>query len=91
MMMTIMTNLITKSISTDKKSSIFHHLQSYFNSQPAKMKILVFLAVFVFAFANAEEPSPFIVGGVNAFPGEFPFIVSIQHIFLGKRSSHNEY
>jgi secreted trypsin-like serine protease len=54
------------------------------------MKLLVvFLAVF--AYGTAEEASPLIVGGVNAFPGEFPFIVSIQHIFLGKNSSHVEY
>jgi secreted trypsin-like serine protease len=56
------------------------------------MKLKLLAALFaVFAYGAAEEASPLIVGGVNAFPGEFPFIVSVQHIFLGKTSSHVEY
>lgn len=49
------------------------------------MKIIL---IFSLAFAAALAASPEgrnsrIVGGVNAFPGEFPFLVSIQHCFLG--------
>lgn len=41
---------------------------------------LLFAATFA---APASEVSPAIVGGVNAIPGEFPFIVSLQWIVLG--------
>lgn len=53
------------------------------------MKTLVLLSLaFVAALAApAAETSPLIVGGSNAAPGEFPFIVSLQRIFLGI-SSH---
>lgn len=49
------------------------------------MKILVILALSVAAAlaAPAEEISPNIVGGINALPGEFPFIVSLQWVVLG--------
>lgn len=46
------------------------------------------LLVLSLAFAAAlaaptEEVSPLIVGGVNAIPGEFPFIASMQWVVLG--------
>lgn len=53
------------------------------------MKILLILSLAFTAVlaAPAEEKNPFIVGGVNALPGEFPFIVSLQWVLLGA-SSH---
>lgn len=53
------------------------------------MKILLLLATLVAATvaAPSDGSSSFIVGGVNALPGEFPFIVSLQYVVLG-RSSH---
>lgn len=53
------------------------------------MKILLLLATLVAATvaAPSDQGSSFIVGGVNALPGEFPFIVSLQYVILG-RSSH---
>lgn len=53
------------------------------------MKILLLLSLAIAAAlsAPAEEISPAIVGGVNAIPGEFPFIVSIQWVVIGI-SSH---
>lgn len=50
------------------------------------------LLVLSLAFAAAlaaptQEKTPLIVGGVNALPGEFPYIVSIQWVILG-RSTH---
>ncbi|CRK91429.1 CLUMA_CG005101, isoform A [Clunio marinus] len=50
------------------------------------MKSFIILAVLFIGAAlgaPAENISSFIMGGVNAFPGEFPFMVSIQHFFLG--------
>lgn len=48
------------------------------------MKIFLVLSLaFAAALAAPQEVSPFITGGVNAIPGEFPFMVSIQHCFLG--------
>lgn len=49
------------------------------------MKILVILSLAVAAAlaAPTEEIAPTIVGGVNAFPGEFPYIISIQWVILG--------
>lgn len=50
------------------------------------MKILI---VFVLAFAaTLAVPSDLLIssritGGVTALPGEFPFLVTIQHFFLG--------
>lgn len=50
------------------------------------MKLLIVLSL-AFAAALAlpvdTQIDPFIVGGVNALPGEFPYIVSLQWIFLG--------
>lgn len=53
------------------------------------MKFLVILSLVVVAVlaAPAEEIDPFVVGGVNALPGEFPFIVSLQRVVL-QRTSH---
>lgn len=49
------------------------------------MKIIVILALSVAAAlaAPVEEISPNIVGGINALPREFPFIVSLQWVVLG--------
>jgi secreted trypsin-like serine protease len=49
------------------------------------MKTLVILSLAIAAAlaAPAEEKTPLIVGGVNAIPGEFPFIVSLQWVVLG--------
>lgn len=48
------------------------------------MKIFLLLSfAFTAALAAPQEVSTFIAGGVNALPGEFPFMVSIQHCFLG--------
>lgn len=50
-----------------------------------KMKILLVLSL-VFAAVLAlptQEIAPSIVGGVNAIPGEFPYIASIQWVLLG--------
>lgn len=49
------------------------------------MRVLLILALgFVAALAApTEEISPAIVGGVNAIPGEFPFIVSMQWVVIG--------
>lgn len=52
-----------------------------FTMKIAFASLIVFNAVLA---SSAEESSPLIVGGVNAFPGEFPFIVSLQQSFLGK-------
>jgi len=50
------------------------------------MKTFVILSL-LFVAALAVPPhdniNPFIVGGGNAIPGEFPFVVSITHFFLG--------
>lgn len=53
------------------------------------MRILVILSLAVVAAlaAPTEEKTPFVVGGVNALPGEFPYIVSLQWVILG-RSTH---
>lgn len=54
------------------------------------MKTLVLLSLaFSAAFAApaAEISASRIVGGVNAIPGEFPYIVSLQWVLLGV-SSH---
>lgn len=45
---------------------------------------LVFVAVIA---ASAVEKSSAMMGGVNAVPGEFPFLVSLQSTFAGS-SSH---
>ena len=49
------------------------------------MKFLVVLALCVAAVVAApvEEIDPFIVGGVNALPNEFPHVVSLQWVILG--------
>ncbi|CAO1420250.1 unnamed protein product [Diamesa serratosioi] len=52
------------------------------------MKFLLLLATLVAATVAApSDGSAFIVGGVNALAGEFPFIVSLQYVVLG-RSQH---
>jgi len=54
------------------------------------MNFFVTLALFFVAgvlAAPTEDVSSRIVGGVNAIPGEFPFIVSLQWVLLGS-SSH---
>lgn len=53
------------------------------------MRVLVLLSLAVVAAlaAPAEEKTPFVVGGVNAIPGEFPYIVSLQWVILGS-STH---
>lgn len=43
--------------------------------------ILTFTAAL--AAPAADEISPFIIGGVDAIHGEFPFIVSLQWVILG--------
>jgi prostasin len=50
-----------------------------------KMRFLVILSLAFAASlaAPVEEVNPLIVGGVNAIPGEFPYIVSIQWVILG--------
>lgn len=52
-----------------------------------KTLVLLSLAFAVALAAPAAESSPYIVGGFNAVPGEFPFIVSLQWVILGI-SSH---
>lgn len=79
--------LIEKFITSDYKSSRFGFASSFWG---VEMKFFVALLL-VFAFAAIEEASHFKLGGVNAFPGEFPFIVSIQHIFIGKWPPWSEY
>jgi secreted trypsin-like serine protease len=46
------------------------------------MKILLVLSLAVAAAlaVPTEEITPNIVGGINALPGEFPYIVSIQWV-----------
>ena len=47
---------------------------------------LIFQAFVVFFFAFftvSASPETSIVGGVNASPHEFPFLVSLQWFFLG--------
>lgn len=53
------------------------------------MRVLFILSLALTAVlaAPAEEITPFIVGGVNALPGEFPYIVSLQWVLLGQ-STH---
>lgn len=60
-------------------------IQLSFDSEEIEMKIfIVFALVIAVALAApSSEVAPFIFGGVNALPGEFPFLVSIQHCFLG--------
>ena len=48
-----------------------------------RILVLLSLAFAVVLAAPAAEISPFIVGGTNAAPGEFPFIVSLQWVILG--------
>lgn len=54
-----------------------------------KMRILMIfsLAIAVALAVPIEEKTPLVVGGVNALPGEFPFIISIQWVILGS-STH---
>lgn len=53
-----------------------------------EMKIFLLIALSVAAvLALAEEINPSIVGGINALPNEFPYIVSIQYV-LGTGSAH---
>jgi secreted trypsin-like serine protease len=49
------------------------------------MRVLVLLSLAVVAAlaAPTEEIDPFVVGGVNALPGEFPYTVSLQWVILG--------
>jgi hypothetical protein len=49
------------------------------------MRVLVILSLAVAAALAIpiEEKTPFVVGGVNAIPGEFPYIISIQWVILG--------
>lgn len=53
------------------------------------MRVLIILSLACAAAlaAPVEEVDPAIVGGVNAIPGEFPYIVSLQWVILGV-SSH---
>lgn len=49
--------------------------------------LLVLSLVIVAALAApSEERSSRIVGGINALPGEFPYIVSLQWFILGLAS-----
>lgn len=45
--------------------------------------VIISLAIAAALAAPAEEKSTRIVGGVNAIPGEFPYIVSLQLVILG--------
>lgn len=45
--------------------------------------MLLSLAFAATLAAPTSEVAPAIVGGVNAIPGEFPFIVSLQWVVLG--------
>lgn len=49
--------------------------------------LIILISSVAFAAPSSEKISPFILGGVNAFPGEFPFIVSLQWV-LSAVSEH---
>lgn len=55
-----------------------------------KMRTLVILSLAIAAAlaAPTQEISPYIVGGTNAVPGEFPFICSLQWTVLGANLGH---
>lgn len=48
-----------------------------------KIFLVLSIALAVALAAPQQEVSTYIAGGVNAIPGEFPFMVSVQHCFLG--------
>lgn len=71
----------------DALSTIVVQLLSKLDKSMKKGIAILFLIVAVSFSSTAESTETFVAGGVNAFPGEFPYLVSLQLTLFGQ-SAH---